>query len=95
MRMGLLNPLSHFSNTFFITHGKLNVGSTLPLVYSLMTHRTKQTYDISFDFLSNELGEFEPESITTDFEMAFRKSYSQSFPITKQRESYFRLMRAI
>lgn len=43
------------------------------------------TYNILCNFLANELKKIEPESIMTDFEMAFRKSYTKSFPNTKQR----------
>ncbi|KAL4083483.1 hypothetical protein QTP88_028799 [Uroleucon formosanum] len=62
-------------NQFLVIHGKLNDGSIFPLIYSIMTHRTEQAYDISLNFLTDELGEFEPESIMTDFEMASRKTY--------------------
>lgn len=82
-------------NQFFVIHGKLNDGSIFPLIYSLMTHRTEQAYDILFNFLADELGEFEPESIMTDFEIASRKSYNKCFPSTKQRGCYFHLMKAI
>lgn len=61
-------------NQFFVIHGKLNDVSTFPLIYSIMTPKTEQTYDIFFNFLVDELGEFEPDSIMTDFEMDSRKS---------------------
>lgn len=60
-----------------------------------MTHRTEQAYDILFNFLADELGEFEPESIMTDFEMTSSKSYSEYFPTTKQRGCDFHIMKAI
>ncbi|KAL4142125.1 hypothetical protein QTP88_004642 [Uroleucon formosanum] len=63
-------------NQFFVIHEKLNDGSIFPLIYSVMTHKTEQAYDILLNFLADELGEFEPESIMIDFEMASRKSYS-------------------
>lgn len=48
-----------------------------------MTHRTQQIYDILFDFLADEFGEFEPKTIMTDFEMVSKKSYTKSLPNTK------------
>jgi len=54
-----------------------------PLVYSIITHRTEQAHDILFNFLANELGEFESESIMSNFEMASRKKYNKCF-VTSQ-----------
>lgn len=100
MRMEHLNPrhqldYTRITNQLFVIHGKLNDETIYPLVYSLLIHRTEQAYDILFNFLIDELGEFELESIMTDFEMASKKSYSKSFPNTKQHECYFHLMKAI
>lgn len=44
-----------------------------------LTYRTEQAYDILFNFLTNELGGFEPQSVMTDFEIVSKNLTLREF----------------
>jgi hypothetical protein len=77
----------------FVIQGKKSHSALIPLVYCLMSNRTERAHDIVFEFLADKLGDFEPQNMMSDFEVASRNSFSTFYPSVEQRGCFFTICR--
>ena len=60
-----------------------------------MTNREDSTYDMLFKYISNKLGDYQPTSMMSVFEIAPRNSFATWFPTSNQRGCFFHFMQSL
>jgi hypothetical protein len=80
---------SLFAQVYAI-HG-LKYNKVIPSVFALLLNKTEATYDRLLAALKSLRPSLNPETVMTDFEMAFINAFHQNLPASKQRGCFFRL----
>lgn len=70
-------------------------GGVHPIFYALLPNKCRETYDKLFGMIKVLLPNFDPKSITCDYEMAAFKSVSEIFPTAEIRGCFFHLAKKI
>lgn len=79
----------------------VDVGSTnthtniIPTVYALLPNKTQATYEIFFHLIKSQIPEFNPESITTDFETSAMLAAKTVFDKVTTRGCIFHFKKAV
>jgi len=82
-----------FSQLYTIHACKKN--ATYPLVYILMTDRTKETYSEIFKFLKTKKPNLKPSMLMVDFENAFISTFKEEFPTAVIRGCFFHFTQCV
>lgn len=83
----------------YTIHG--DTGSTedhtniIPLVYSLMSNRTTESYKILFSVIKAQIPEWNPINFKTDYEKAAMKAVTEIFPAALMKGCYYHFNKAI
>lgn len=78
-----------FSQIYVILAKKF--GGVHPIFYALLPNKSRETYDRLFRMVKELVPNFDPKSITCDFEIAAFKSVAEIFPTTEIRGCFFHL----
>jgi hypothetical protein len=78
----------------YAIHG-LKYNKVIPSVFALLPNKTEATYDRLLAALKSLRPSLNPETVMTDFEMAFINAFRQNFPTSKQRGCFFHLSQCI
>jgi len=81
-------------NQMFIIVGKYQ-DTHIPLLYCLMEDRKEESYKTLFRYLMDAIGEYQPLTMMSDYEIAPRNAFSSAFPETIQRGCFFHNMQCI
>jgi hypothetical protein len=78
----------------YAIHG-LKYNKVIPSVFALLPNKTEATYNRLLAALKSLRPSLNPETVMTDFEMAFINAFPQNFPASKQRGCFFHLSQCV
>ncbi|KAL0818920.1 hypothetical protein ABMA28_008228 [Loxostege sticticalis] len=67
----------------------------IPTVYALLLDKKQATYETLFRLLKSQVPEFEPQKVTTDFEISAMLAVNEVFPTAKTQGCLFHFKQAV
>jgi len=67
----------------------------LPIMYALLPNKTTETYGRMMQLICRRFPNFNPQIISTDFELAVMRAFSTKFPISVVHGCFFYLIKNI